>query len=99
MAKRACHSRCGGLHIQCGLRFSWAGAAGLPRSEWRRGAYSYTAVCGEKASARLARPVEGTLYLAGEHADREGRNGTVHGAIASGWTAADAILENTPGSR
>jgi monoamine oxidase len=57
-----------------------------------RGAYSYVAVGGIHASRHLARPVQGTLYFAGEHADREGRNGTVHGAIASGRAAADAIL-------
>jgi monoamine oxidase len=59
-----------------------------------RGAYSYVAVGGMNASARLSRPVDGTLYVAGEHADREGRNGTVHGAIASGWDAADRLLEH-----
>ena len=58
-----------------------------------RGAYSYTGVGGDRASAQLARPVEGTLFFAGEHADKEGRNGTVHGAISSGWDAADRVIE------
>jgi monoamine oxidase len=58
-----------------------------------RGAYSYVGVGGMRASAQLAKPVQGTLYFAGEHADHEGRNGTVHGAIASGWRAADEILK------
>lgn len=53
-----------------------------------RGAYSYVTVGGGNAAAALARPVQGTLFFAGEHADRAGRNGTVHGAIASGWAAA-----------
>lgn len=57
-----------------------------------RGAYSYVGVDGDNAARALARPVERTLYFAGEHADREGRSGTVHGAIASGRAAADALL-------
>jgi monoamine oxidase len=57
-----------------------------------RGAYSYVGVGGMRASARLSRPIEGTLFFAGEHADREGRNGTVHGAIGSGKHAADSVL-------
>jgi monoamine oxidase len=32
--------------------------------------------------------VRGTIFLAGEATDAEGRNGTVHGAIASGKRAA-----------
>jgi monoamine oxidase len=57
-----------------------------------RGAYSFVGVGGTEASKALAKPVKGTLYFAGEHADREGRNGTMHGAIGSGRAAADAIL-------
>ena len=56
-----------------------------------RGAYSYVSVGGSGASKRLARPVANTLFFAGEHADAEGRNGTVHGAIASGHAAADKL--------
>jgi monoamine oxidase len=59
---------------------------------WSRGAYSYVGVDGDNASRALARPVDDTLFFAGEHADREGRNGTVHGAIASGRAAADRLL-------
>lgn len=59
---------------------------------YSRGAYSYVGVDGDNAARALARPVERTLFFAGEHADREGRNGTVHGAIASGRAAADAVL-------
>jgi monoamine oxidase len=57
-----------------------------------RGAYSYSRVEGDDASKRLARPVEGTLYFAGEAADPEGRTGTVHGAIATGRRAAALIV-------
>ena len=57
-----------------------------------RGTYSYATVGGNEASAALGRPEGGVLFFAGEHADREGRNGTVHGAMASGWDAARALL-------
>jgi monoamine oxidase len=53
-----------------------------------RGAYSYARVGGSTAAKRLARPVENTLFFAGEAADAEGRNGTVEGAIGSGYAAA-----------
>jgi monoamine oxidase len=53
-----------------------------------RGAYSYPLVGGSDAAVVLARPLERTLFFAGEATDEEGRNGTVHGAIASGLRAA-----------
>jgi monoamine oxidase len=59
---------------------------------YARGAYSYVGVDGDTAARTLARPVERTLFFAGEHADKEGRNGTVHGAIASGRAAAEQVL-------
>jgi monoamine oxidase len=57
-----------------------------------RGAYSYGGVGAIEARAALARPVGGTLALAGEAVALGGRNGTVHGAIASGRAAARALL-------
>ena len=59
------------------------------------GAYSYALVGGSKAAARLARPVQKTLFFAGEAADSTGRTGTVHGAIGTGYRAADAFLRLT----
>lgn len=56
-----------------------------------RGAYSYQTVGGADAPATLARPLRGTLFFAGEAADPEGRNGTVHGAIATGQRAAAEV--------
>jgi monoamine oxidase len=56
-----------------------------------RGAYSYAAVGGSEAARDLARPVEGTLFFAGEATDSEGRNGTVEGALASGLRAAKQV--------
>jgi monoamine oxidase len=57
-----------------------------------RGAYSYPAVGGVRASARLARPLEGTLFFAGEATAADGGAATVHGALASGERAAAQIL-------
>ena len=57
-----------------------------------RGAYSYGKVGADGAQETLARPVDGTLFFAGEATDTSGHNGTVHGAIASGYRAADEVL-------
>lgn len=38
---------------------------------YSRGAYSYAKVGGSEAGRRLSRPVEGTLFLAGEAFDRK----------------------------
>jgi monoamine oxidase len=56
-----------------------------------RGAYSYVVVGGSEAATKLARPVDGTLFFAGEAFDAHGRNGTVEGAIASGRHAARQV--------
>jgi monoamine oxidase len=61
--------------------------------DWRsdpfaRGAYSYAGVGGRHAGAELAAPVDGTIFFAGEATQSDGRNATVHGAIASGMRAA-----------
>ncbi|MFP5284666.1 MAG: flavin monoamine oxidase family protein, partial [Thermoanaerobaculia bacterium] len=58
---------------------------------YSRGAYSYPAVDGSEAARDLARPVEGTLFFAGEATDSEGRNGTVEGALASGLRAVKQV--------
>ena len=55
---------------------------------WSRGAYSYARVGGAGAARSLSRPVEGTLFFAGEATDAGGRSGTVEGALASGLRAA-----------
>lgn len=79
--------------------------AGIPaspvRSAWfhdwqadpfSRGAYSYIPAGQLRARNRLAEPVRGTLYFAGEATDCGGQGGTVHGAIASGRRAARQAL-------
>jgi len=53
-----------------------------------RGAYSYVAVGGLDAPERLAQPLDGTFYFAGEATVGDGQIGTVHGALASGIRAA-----------
>lgn len=57
-----------------------------------RGAYAYLPVNGLDAQRMLARPLDDTIYFAGE-AISVGHIGTVHGAIASGHLAASAMLE------
>ena len=57
-----------------------------------RGAYSYGVVGGIDAPRVLGRPLEDTLFLAGESTDPDGRGGSVHAAIASGERAAKAVL-------
>lgn len=60
--------------------------------DWRRdehtlGAYAYVKAGGVDAPAKLARPIQQTLFMAGEHTDLE-MIGTVAGALASGARAA-----------
>jgi monoamine oxidase len=62
-----------------------------------RGAYSYAGVGGRRAGAELAAPVDSTLFFAGEATQSDGRNATVHGAIASGQRAAKQVLAASGG--
>jgi monoamine oxidase len=57
-----------------------------------RGAYSYQMVGGMNAPADLARPLESTLFFAGEATDTDGATGTVHGALSSGRRAARQVM-------
>jgi monoamine oxidase len=57
-----------------------------------RGAYASLGVGGVDAVAALARPLGGTLHFAGEHTETTGEHGSVHGALATGFRAADEIL-------
>jgi monoamine oxidase len=56
------------------------------------GAYSYGKVGAIAAQKMIAAPLENTLFFAGEATDMAGNNGTVNGAIASGYRAAADIL-------
>jgi len=55
------------------------------------GAYSYLAVGGEGARALLAKPIDGTLFFAGEATSSDGQGGTVNGAFETGERAAEEI--------
>lgn len=59
---------------------------------YARGAYSYSLVGGTDAGKTLSRPVQRTLFFAGEATDADGRSGTVHAAIATGYRAAKQVL-------
>jgi monoamine oxidase len=59
-----------------------------------RGAYSYVRVGGLEAQAILARPVENTLFFAGEATELAGHQATVHGAVSAGQRAADEVLRS-----
>jgi monoamine oxidase len=62
------------------------------RDPYARGAYSYIPAGALDAPLHLARPVDGTLFFAGEHTDAAGHWGTVHGALDSGIRAARDAL-------
>jgi monoamine oxidase len=72
-------------HLRSGRAFDWG------RDPWSLGAYSYAAVGGVDAARRLAEPVAGTLFFAGEATDPE-LSATVGGAIRSGRRAAEEVL-------
>lgn len=59
-----------------------------------RGAYSYVAVGGSGARQALARPIDDTLFFAGEATDTENEAGTVAGAVQSGVRAAREVLSS-----
>jgi monoamine oxidase len=61
------------------------------RDPFFRGAYSYQVVGGANAPSRLARPVEDTLFFAGE-ATEAATSGTVPAALVSGRRAARRAL-------
>lgn len=58
---------------------------------YSRGAYAYVTVGGQRAPARLAQPIDDTLFFAGEATDAE-QMGTVAGGLASGHRAAGELL-------
>jgi len=72
------------------------GLEGTAWHDWQadpftRGAYSFVLVGGMPAQRALTRPVEDTLFFAGEATDAE-QTGTVSGAIGSGRRAARQVL-------
>ncbi len=59
-----------------------------------RGAYTYCGVGGMPARKELARPIEKTLFFAGEATDDSGEASTVAGAFLSGFRAAREIISS-----
>jgi monoamine oxidase len=57
-----------------------------------RGAYSYVTVGGSRARAELAKPIDATLFFAGEATDTSGQASTVAGALISGKRAGEELL-------
>jgi monoamine oxidase len=64
------------------------------RDRFSAGAYSYIPVGGVDAEAQLGRPLDDTLFFAGEATNSAGHFGTVHGAIATGLRAAREITQH-----
>jgi len=65
--------------------------------DWQRdpfscGAYSYVLAKGARARSSLARPMQATLFFAGEACDTDGEAATVGGALRSGIRAAREVL-------
>jgi monoamine oxidase len=59
---------------------------------YARGGYLVVPVGRGEDPEAISRPVERTLYFAGEHTQLEGHAGTVHGALWTGQRAADEVL-------
>jgi monoamine oxidase len=65
--------------------------------DWRadqfsRSSYTWVAAGSLPALAKLTRPIENTIFIAGEATDTEGHWGMVHGAVASGERAAGQAM-------
>jgi monoamine oxidase len=63
------------------------------QDQYTLGAYSYVAAGGLDASRQMGKPIENTLFFAGEHTDVTGHWGTVHAAMRSGLRAAEQALK------
>lgn len=66
--------------------FSWSD------DPYSLGSYSYPTVGIGDARTRVKQPIESVLFYAGEAANDRGNEATVHGALESGYEAADKIL-------
>ena len=90
------HAALASLEVLFGAQAQLAGQLdGYYYHDWQddpfaRGAYSYALVGGSEARGKLAEPLEGTLFFAGEATDRD-EAGTVTGALRSGLRAAREV--------
>jgi len=73
-------------------RIHWWTAADWVTDPFARGAYSYAPAGSLDARSALAKPVEDTLFFAGEATHTNGFSGTVHGAIATGYRSAKEVM-------
>lgn len=69
------------------------------RDPFSRGAYTFTPVRMMGMSQRLAAPMAGTLFFAGEATAADGEQGTVHAALATGQRAAEQVLASLTSAR
>jgi monoamine oxidase len=68
------------------------------REPFTRGGYAVIPSGAVDAMEALARPVQGTLFFAGEATHLEGEEGTVHGALATGLRAAREVMASVRAS-
>jgi monoamine oxidase len=81
-----------GARLSRGAKLESAALHDWQRDPYARGAYGYVLANGGGARRALARPVQDTVFVAGEAADVEGEAGTVAGALNSGLAAARSLL-------
>jgi monoamine oxidase len=81
-----------GARVSRGVQLESAALHDWQRDPYARGAYGYVLANGGGAQRALARPVQDTVFVAGEAADVEGEAGTVAGALNSGLAAARSLL-------
>lgn len=76
---------------QVARRVEFARVHDWQRDPYARGAYSYLKAGALQAREALARPIEDTLFFAGEATAPHAEAGTVAGALLSGRTTADLL--------
>jgi len=97
ICQRALHSLSRVLHVPeefCREQLVNAYTHNWQNDPYSRGAYSYVALGGSDTQREFAAPIDSTLFFAGEATDFEGHHGTVHGAIASGYRAAEEVQDS-----
>jgi monoamine oxidase len=79
-------------HERCLAEFQGAYLHDWQADPFACGAYSYVVAGGGNARESLARPLQRTLFFAGEAADTGGESGTVAGALASAKRAVEQLV-------
>jgi monoamine oxidase len=57
-----------------------------------RGGYSFNSITTAHMREVLAAPIHDTIFFAGEATRVNGDHGTIHGALETGWLAADMLM-------